>query len=49
MNWLEQRIEVLDNPSYQPALDTLEWSTIFRQSKDDTHRAGVIVMAGEDT
>ena len=49
MNWLEQRIEVLDDPSYQPVLDTLEWSTIFRQSKDDTHCAGIIIMAGEDT
>jgi hypothetical protein len=48
MNWLEQRIDVLTMPSYQPLSQTLDWYTIFRQSKDDTHCVGIIIMAGEE-
>ncbi len=45
MNWLEQRIESLTSTA--PSNTTLDWGTIFRQTKDDTSCVGVIVMAGE--
>jgi Prion-inhibition and propagation len=49
LNWLEQRIDCLTPPSYQPLSQTLDWHTIFRQSKDDPYCVGIIVMAGQET
>ncbi|ERF70978.1 hypothetical protein EPUS_09083 [Endocarpon pusillum Z07020] len=49
LNWLAQRIDCLTLPSYQPLSQTLNWSTIFRQSKDDPYCVGIIVMAGQET
>lgn len=49
MNWLEQRIDCLTLPSHQPLSQTLDWYTIFRQSKDDPDCVGIIIMAGDET
>ncbi len=49
MNWLEQRIDCITLPSYRPLSQVLDWSTIFRQSKDDKESAAIIVIAGEET
>jgi Prion-inhibition and propagation len=49
LNWLEQRIDCLTLPSYRPLSQTLDWYTIFRQSKDDPYCVGIIVMAGQET
>ncbi len=49
MNWLEQRIDCVTLPSYQPLSQVLDWSTIFRQNRDEEACAGIIVMAGEET
>ena len=48
MSWLEQRIDCL-TPPHQSLPDTLDWYKIFRQSKDDAHCIGIIVMSGEET
>lgn len=49
VNWLEQRIDCLTLPSYRPLSQTLDWYTIFRQSRDDPYCVGIIVMAGQET
>jgi hypothetical protein len=49
MNWLEQRIDVLSQSSFRPLSDSLDWHTIFRQSRDDTPCVGIIIMAGLET
>jgi len=48
MNWLEQRIDCL-TPLYHPLPETLDWYKIFRQSKDDAHCLGIIIMSGDET
>jgi hypothetical protein len=49
MNWLEQRIDYLTLPSHRPLSQTLDWYTIFRQSKDEPDCVGIIIMAGDET
>lgn len=48
MSWLEQRIDCLTSP-HEHIPETLDWHKIFRQSKDDAHCIGIIVMSGEET
>jgi hypothetical protein len=48
MNWLEQRIDCLTLP-YQTPSEKLDWYKIFRQSKDDAHCVGIIIMSGQET
>ena len=48
MDWLGQRTYRL-TPPHQPLSETLDWYRIFRQSKDDTHCIGIIIMSGDET
>jgi hypothetical protein len=47
MSWLEQRIDVVTQPHWRPLSEELDWSTIFRQSKDNTNCIGIVIIAGE--
>ena len=48
MDWLGQRTDRL-TPPHQPLSETLDWYKIFRQSKDDAHCLGIIIMSGDET